>query len=567
MKKRLALIFLYLLSATLLRAADYRFAVIPVEFSDVTFSNTSDGINAKLTTAKEYFESQFSSSRTFTFEVLQTVTLPYPRSRYGTNYYSSKDSGIEEAVRVACIQSRADFSPYDNDDDGVIDCVCIITAGESEADGGGADSIWPRQGYLSESGLTVPLGNKILDCYLVCPEKSSPKVFCHEFAHYLGLQDMYDTDGALSGGTSKGLWNTLSIMDDGSGLPNFNAVELEQLGLGECLAPAEGRFILHPLSKRKEYLRLETDNPGEYFLMECRDRNGWDSCLPGGGLVIYHVDRSQGNAWFSDMYRRNLSAAERWKYNQVNCRPEHQCVMVVEAVPGTNDVTKIFFPQADHTTFGSETDPAFRFWSGTTCDVAIDAITREADGRISFNIVTPLNISTCDVFQDAAIITWKCPQGLIVRDCVVSWHPSEGSIPPSSFTVFPDKDGICSARIEGLTPQTEYQATIRAVCPNGMIFSKTLEFKTRMAEQGAYPFIYLNSVERSPEGRFTVGSKLPLRVYNTVGAAAVAWYFNGMRIYPGTDGFWTLPAAGELRAEVRYPDGSTEIISKKISVE
>ena len=567
MKRLLSTLLAILLTAALSFAASYRYAVIPVEFSDVTFTDRDKGVTAKVQKAQEYFNSQFSPSRTFTFDVLPVVQLPYPVSRYGYNSSTLYDAGLDEALRVACIQTRADFSAYDNDGDGLIDNICIITAGKSEADGAGASCIWPQHIYLHDRGGTLSLGSKTADSFSVCTEFSPDGTFCHEFAHSFGLQDMYDTDGKLSGGTSKGLWGKLSLMDDGHGTPNFCAIELEQLGLGTRLQLSEGKFRLRPISQSREYLRIDTDNQDEYFLLECRDCSGWDEGIGGAGLVIYHIDRSLADSWYSDMYRRNLTASERWSLNQVNCRPEHQCARVVEAVPGADEISEVFFPQPGHTSFGSETDPPFRYWSGATSGLALSGITLEADGSVSFDVITPLAIAGCDVFQDAAIISWTVPASLSVRECWISWHATDNASLQGTQSLTPEVSGFYAATLSGLVPQTTYQATVRVVCTDGAIYSKSLEFKTKMQIQGARPFIWLGSLERNGNGTFKAGGKLPLRIFNPGDATAVHWFFGGLRVYPGPDGWWTLNSSGVLKAEVWRPDGSKDVIIKRLTVE
>ena len=551
-------------SAVHLNAADYRMVVIPVEFSDVRFTDTQTHVYNKVEDARIYLENQFSPRYSFSFKVLPIVRLPLQMYRYGGNSTSERDTGLDEVIRTACTQSQGDFSIYDNDGDGFIDNVCIITAGHSEAEGAGADCIWPQQGWLHDRGGTLSLGAKTVDCFTVCPEFASAGTFSHEICHTFGLADMYDTDGRLSGGTAKGLWGTLSLMDSGGGTPNFCAIELEQLGFGPALTADIGHHTLRPLSVSRDYMRIESDNPGEYFLLECRDNNGWDANLGGAGLVIYHIDRSSSDAWYSDSYRRNLSAAERWEFNQVNCRPEHPCARLIEAVPGTDAISQVFFPQPGRTAFGSETDPAFRYWSGNTSEMAVCNIAIESDCSVSFDLIIPITLSEPQVFQDAAIVGWTVDPSLKLLRCDVTL--SNGSTILETRRIYPTDDSIYSFTAENLEPQKDYAVTIRAVCNDGATFSRTVPFKTKMRSQGTRPFIYLNSIIREDDGTFPAGSKLPMRIYNASEARAIHWYFNGIRIYPASDGFWEIKTSGSLKAEIWYADGSCEVIAKKITV-
>lgn len=565
MKHLPAALLSLLAGAITLSAQGRRVPVIPVEFSDCRFSDTQSGIAAKISTAEDYFNSQLPGYGPFEFMVLPTVKLRYQMSYYGANSTSVKDLHIDEAVRTACSSSGVDFSVYDSDGDGFVDNLCLVTAGASESAGGGVTSIWPAQAKLSERGSNpLTIGNVRIDSFSVCPEASPPSVFCHEYAHSLGLQDMYDTDGYLSGGLFKGLWG-LSVMDNADVLPCLNAIELEQLGAGTALTVQEGHYTLRPVSSRKEYLRLETDNPGEYFLLECRDNESWDSCLKGSGLIIYHVDRSLGTSWYSDLYKRNLTAVERWELNQVNCRPEHPCARVIEATGGTAQGDMVFFPQPGHDCFASETDPTFRYWSDATSPLAICNIAREQDGSVGFDLVTPIGELQCIPFQDAALISWEVSEAIDVQSCTLLVQSKANPSLRFSNDIPARASGVYSCTVGGLKPQDEYVATVRVLGEGGANFSATLEFSTKMMRD-TRPFIYLNSLVRNPDGSFAPGGRLPLMLYNAAEVIAVSWTFDGKDIQPGDDGLWEIPGSGTLRAELEMQDGSREIISKTLIV-
>ena len=572
--RRLIFTMTFLLLPFALLAEVFRAVVIPVEFSDVSFKDRQSGVFFKTSTATSYFNDQFSPSRTFSFTVLSTVHLPRGYASYGVNSSSVKDLYIGQLVREAVELSGTNLSSYDNDSDGAVDIVYIIAAGSSESDGAGADHIWPRQGRLSERGEAFSYFGKTIDSFAVCTESSSPAVFCHEFAHQFGLMDMYDTDGSGSGGTAKGLWGSLSVMDKGISEssdrlpPNFCAVELDQLGLGTRIPFTTGAFRLRPLSVRKEYMRIDTDTEGEYYLLECRKAEGWDSGIGGSGLVIYHIDRSENNSWYSDLYVRNLSALERWQYNQVNCRPDRPCAQVVTAIPGATKVSKVFFPQPGHTVFASDTDPSFRYWNGSASQYAIDDIVLDADGNVYFNLIAPINVLATHVFQDAMIFNWTTANELDINDCYISWHDSSdksGSI-IGTATAKKQDDGMFFCVIEDLEPSTTYRIRIRGRSANGHIYSSEMDLSTKGVQKGVRPFIYLNSLSRRDDGSFHLGDRIPMRVYNLSGVIEVVWYFNGVRMRPESDGYWHLTQSGTLKAEIWYTDGSMEIITRKMTV-
>lgn len=549
--------------------AVFRMVVIPVQFEDREFSCTADELKQTVTLSEEYFRRQFRGERDFSFTLAPTVTLPKAVAYYGSNYSDRRDVLLHEAVRSACSSSSGsiDFSIYDNDSDGYVDNVCLITAGLSEADGADESWIWPQHGYLKDHGGTLSIGGVQVNGFTVCTEQisdagASPRtagigIFCHEFAHVLGLYDLYDTDGEGSGGLSKGLWG-LSLMDtgcrlnDASNPPDFNAVDMDLLGLGECGSLAKGSYTLEPLENGGRYLKAETDSEGEYYLIECRE---------GRGLAIYHIDRSANSAGWSDYYKAELTAAERWEQDQVNCRPDRECARLVTADPDAGDASGVFFPQKGHDSFGSDTSPACRFWSGASPSLAITDIVLGSGGSASFNVIEPLTLDETTVFQDAAIINWK-PDATLkgISSCEIEWS---GGDEGCSATV--DGDAT-SYTVTGLKPQTAYKFKVRLRLSDGCAYSAGASFVTKVHLQNSYPYIYLKGSDRNSDGTFNAGAKLALRVFNATDAAEVKWYFNGREISVGADGYWRVTSSGTLRAEVLMNDGSTEVLIKEIQL-
>ena len=547
----------------------FRMVVIPVQFEDRELSCSSDSLAQTVSLSEQYFNRQFRGSREFSFTLAPTVTLPKPVAYYGSNYSDRRDVLLHEAVRTACTASSGsiDFSLYDNDSDGSVDNVCLITAGLSEADGADETWIWPQHGYLKDRGGTMSIGGVQINSFTVCTEQisdagASPRpagigIFCHEFAHVLGLYDLYDTDGDGSGGESKGLCG-LSLMDmgcrrdDGVNPPDFNAVDMDLLGLGECSSLSKGSYTLEPLESGGRYLKAETDSEGEYYLIECRE---------GRGLAIYHIDRSAGSAGWSDYYKAELTAAQRWERGQVNCRPDRECARLVAANPDAVDASGVFFPQKGHDSFGSDTAPACRFWSGASPTLAITDIVLGADGSASFNVIEPLTLGETAVFQDAAIISWT-PDATLkgISSCEIEWS---GGKEEGGATV----EGLATSyTVTGLKPQTAYKYKVRLRLSDGCAYSASGSFVTKVQLQNSYPYIYLKGSDRNSDGSFNAGARLSLRVFNATDAAEVRWYFNGREISVGADGYWTVTAPGTLRAEVFMDDGSTEVLVKEIQL-
>lgn len=550
--------------------AVFRMVVIPAQFEDKAFVSSSVQIEKNMSTAEQYFNEQFQGIKSFSFEIAPTVTLSRPLAYYGSNYPDRRDVLLHEAVREACILSdeAINFADYSN--------IVILFAGMSEADGAGPEYIWPQHGRLSDYGNILFLDGTRINSFSVSTELSSDQgknprlsgigVMCHEIGHAFDLYDLYDTDFEGSGGVSKGIWGT-GLMDKGSSghlgstPPNFSALDMEILGIGDCDTLKSGSYTLNPINKDRQYLKLLTDTEGEYFLLECREAKGWDANIGGSGLLIYHIDRSGNDAGYSDLLGKNLSAAQRWEKSQINCRPDRQCAYIVPANPDAEEASEIFFPQPGHNSFGADTSPALRYWNGNSSELALINIEANPDGSVSFDAIKAIELTEIGIFQDAAILQWEVsPSFKAIEGFTVEWTDGEHLMSEQlgadarSFT------------IEGLLPQKAYKAKLTLISASGDKFSVTTDIITKFYRKGTLPYIYLSGSQRNADGSFVSGAKIPLRVFNAPGLAEVQWFFNGRAIKAGEDGYYTVLNSGTLKARLLYRNGESEIIIKEIKI-
>lgn len=551
----------------------FRMIVIPVQFQDRDFAITQEEINTGAKRMETYLNDQFRDSRTFQIDIAPQTRIPGGEQYYGRNSTDRKDDKLRALVIRACNASKndVDFSLYDNDGDGTVDLVILLTAGMSEADGAGEDCIWPQQAQMETIGGAIYESGKKINAFVVCPELKSdsganPRAMgigtvVHEIAHTFGLMDMYDTDGELSGGLSRGLWGTLSLMDhgldndNGNTPPFFNAFELDQLGLGKCDTLKTGTFSLAPLGREGRYLKMFSRDGARSYYLENRKEESWDSHIGGSGLIVYHVDRSRNFAGYSDYYQMNLRAYERWERNQVNCNPAFQCAEVEAADTSATDISGVFYPRKGISSIALP-------------PLAVTNIGFDGD-NITFDVIEPVTLKETVCFQDAAILSWAVSDAIVESSCFVRFREesSSGQDETENIAVKVNRDGEYSLTIEGLKPRTGYRATIHVVLGDGKDFTRNVSFKTKSYSQGVLPFIYLNSADRGPGGTFVKNARIPLRVFNAPEAAAVEWFFNDVHIQTERDGYYRLTRSGILRAEVHYEDGSIDAIEKKITME
>lgn len=219
-------------------------------------------------------------------------------------YYGSDDStgsysfGTEVAQKI---EGLADFSEYDNDHDGVVDGMHIIFAGYGEEAGASSDRIWSHAWYV----WNAPTYNGVtFGRYSCSPELAGNfgsritaiGVICHELGHVFGAPDYYDTDYAGSGGEFYGLGNW-DIMSGGSWNNNgrsparhgaYTTTYIYHWTTATLLdEPQDVR--IEQAGKRHDIYRINTSSNGDFFLLENRQKAGFDRNIPGHGLIVYHA--------------------------------------------------------------------------------------------------------------------------------------------------------------------------------------------------------------------------------------------------------------------------------------
>ena len=166
-------------------------------------------------------------------------------------------------------------------------------------------------------------------------------------------------------------------------------------------------------------------------------------------------------------------------------------------------------------------------------------------------------------FQDAAIITFDSSRPYS-DSASISWGVTGKKA--ETIAVSPYQEGRYAVIFEGLQPRTSYTVNV-TFSINGVIGKQgSLSFMTSTYSEDSYPYIDLKNVSRNADGTFPADSRLPLRVYNAVGAEKVGWTMNGRSIKVGADGYYALKESGTLKAVVTWPDGSEDVIVKKISI-
>lgn len=559
--------------------------VIPVEFSDVTFT-CEDATNhfymmlnqpgysgyGAAGSAKDYFEANIKGT-VFNFDVIAPVRLPETRAYYGANDQSTPsvityDKNIKEMVKEACtsVNSSVDFSKYDNDKDGNVDYVFIYFAGHNEAESGNSDAIWPQTYSIYNEGIKLDgvrlsmfgctselMGGEVSDELGGNRIYSGIGNFCHEFSHALGLQDLYDVNNE-SGGNSKCLWGRLSVMDEGNynnngrTPPYYCAIDRELAGILEY-EPVDtaGNMTLYPIGTSNKAVMFPCENTGEYFLMEYRNQEGWDAHINGNGLIVYHLDKSSNIV-------DGITASVRWSNNLINTYAGHECADLVEAYSHAEHISQVFFPgQACVTEFSPSTDPAFTDWDGIPVGYRISDISQNGSYSsfsvredLSEFLLKPENMSV-NAYQRSAFLEWECDRTGIFK-WGIEWESKKDTALLTSYT------------IDDLEPGTAYTCIVYHIGNYSNGDTVSVDFSTPDITS-SYPKMAI------PAKILYAGDHIDLVIENiSEEVSSVRWFINETEVYIRRAVF-NYSGEFELKAIIQYAsDKSEETISRKIMV-
>lgn len=349
----------------------------------------------------EYFKAQSGGQFLLNFDVAGPVTLPKNYSYYGGNDKDGYDLHPDEMVREACkaVDNDVDFKQYDWDGDGVAEEVFVLYAGHGENDTKNDNLIWPHMANLSDyDDGTLTLDGVTIDTYACTSELqldgslAGIGTFCHEFSHCMGFPDMYDTN--YGGNYGMGYWDLMcsgSYNGDTYTPAGYSGYEKMVCGWTKPVELSADTTITEIQSLAdmgQTYIVYNKGNANEYYILENRQRKGFDAALPGEGMLIEHVD-----------YNEDI-----WKWNVVNATPGKYYVGSDESTPYYNDHQRITvfhsgneaadrntaYPITGNNSLTDTSVPAAEIWNENTdgsylMHCAITGITQHTDGTMSFS--------------------------------------------------------------------------------------------------------------------------------------------------------------------------------------
>lgn len=357
---------------------------------------------------KDYFKAQSHGMFELDFDVAGICQLQHPYAYYGKNNSQKEDVKPGEMVAEACLWAHEhgiNFSKYDWNGDGEVDQVFVLYAGHGEASYKDANTIWPHMYYLSASdyGKPLSLDGVTVDTYACSSELNGDGnldgigTFCHEFSHCMGFPDLYDTssDGGWFGMGDFDLMCSGSYNGDSKCPAGYSAYEKAECGwltLKDMTNIEQQTSIVgvQPMSADGDaYIIKNKGHEDEYYILENRQKTGWDSYLPASGLMITHVD------YDADIWDWNMPNTSG-KYEDANGNTktnDHQRLTIFRAGNSSSDYgdSSDLYPYRSNNTLTKTSSPASTLYN-TNSDgskymhVAITDIAIAADGTASFTL-------------------------------------------------------------------------------------------------------------------------------------------------------------------------------------
>lgn len=461
--------------------------VLLLEFADQGFTTVSDPqafytrmLNQKgfnefggTGSAAQYYEENSHGLFSVQYDVIGPIRLSHPAS-----YYAESDERAAEALAEGCQiahdKGLADFSQYDCNNDGVVDNIFFFYAGYAQSDSGNEGYIWPHSWTLPEAGIDLQLDGKTISSYAcsneirydkkaATPEPTGVGTFIHEFGHVLGIPDLYSTTYNMFVYNIES-WDLMSSGSYNNNMctpPALSAYEKWSLGWEQPKELTLAADSLITLTKTQDGGSLMKTGPtdNELFFFENRQRTGWDTYIPGHGMLVWHIDND----------------STKHVNNNVNNDASHQCVgLAVASAVGKHSYDP--YPGA-----GNVTETALTDWDGNRLDIQAKYI-EEQDSVVSF-VLDGVKIKMDDisglavgqVTDESADVVWNKSKNVSHYVADLYRVAADGNLTKVNAGGEVREPEV---KLDGLEPATSYRLDVYGVIGDSHSDTASVDFTT-----------------------------------------------------------------------------------------
>jgi M6 family metalloprotease-like protein len=283
--------------------------VIAVEFSDYNHTVSIDQVsNQTIKQLDAYYNTISYGAASVVGRVVGWVRLPYRMGAYGWDngpFIDDQDGdGYPDSWRILrdvapLIPQEVDLKAYQQ--------ILIFHAGYGQESSRTPNDIWSVT-YLH---MTVSTSKGVFSQFAVVPESEARGlqtvgVYTHEFGHLLGLPDLYSTSAEQVGPwdlMARGAWNGKPPGSSPSEMIAWDRLFLGWLTSNHVLNITQQIKVnatIDPIelpSSGLQVVKVQTPSldSKHYYLIETRQKLGYDKALPSSGVLITYIDETRSN--------------------------------------------------------------------------------------------------------------------------------------------------------------------------------------------------------------------------------------------------------------------------------
>jgi immune inhibitor A len=277
------------------------------------------------------------------------------------------------------------LSGLDTDGDGLLNRVIVVHAGGEAAYGGQCNEMWAVTWNIypktvkSKTFSTFATSAEYLN---VSTDQQRSGADCHEYGHVLGLPDLYDYSGNTNG---VGIW---SLMGSGAWGNDYaitpshlDAWSKYKFGWVIPITNPRGLTYIDNAETNNQIVKYATSYTNEYFLVENRQKIGFDIYLPGSGILIWHINENVDQ--YTSIYCHTVSLIQADGLKDLENKRNNGDPG--DPYPGIFNKTSFGMYTIPNSSLCCSPQPC----SGIAWDILIDNISNSAN-TMSFNSTLPL---------------------------------------------------------------------------------------------------------------------------------------------------------------------------------
>ncbi|MCS5531296.1 MAG: immune inhibitor A [Candidatus Poseidoniales archaeon] len=285
-----------------------KWLVLQVEFPNSPFSSSmASNLLIGDGSAEEYIDQMTAGESTLSVTLFDEVwQAPHGVKKWGEDVADERDHGADGNGAETLMREVAedqlqneDLSSWDLNGDGVIDRILILHSAQPQEKNGGANSLWSHFTGMQEP---LEIGDWTFEHFTIASVHSGLGTVVHEMLHQMGALDLYDVHSDLPTSNWNGIgdWGIMASGNwNGNGampaMPSSSTMDLIGVDRGILITQnIDSTHNITGITNGGSYLEVPIA-PNEWVRFTLRVDSGFDSALPGHGVLVEIQDRNNGD--------------------------------------------------------------------------------------------------------------------------------------------------------------------------------------------------------------------------------------------------------------------------------